>query len=157
MMDNRKIDVRTITSDGPTIRFSAAAAECATIAERFDVPRLQVLDVQGTFAKDDLITFTGQMHVVAERTCVATLKPFIEDRTIPVHLLFSESPKDTDNPEEDILPIKHGKIDLLDVFAEEFGLTLNPFPKSTTGYTDYIDPNGQDSESPFAVLKKLKS
>ena len=159
MTNQRKIDIRTITADGPEIHFLATEAERQAIAKRFDIPRLDQLEVVGCFGRDDLedlITFDGEMKTTAERECVITLKPFSEKETIPVSLTFSEHPTDDADPETDTLPIHKGKIDLLDVFTEEFGLTLNPFPKSVSSYLDYQDPDDTPAENPFAVLKKLK-
>jgi len=160
MLKQRNIDVRTITDTGPSIQFTATEAERKAIAERFDIPRLDKLEVTGHFGRDDLedmISFDGEMKTVAERECVITLQPFLEKASIQIHLLFSERPESDDsNPETDILPIHKGKIDLLDVFSEEFGLTLNPFPKSVQDYLDYHDPDDKPAENPFAVLKKLK-
>ena len=155
MTENRKIDIRTIDENGPKISFKATDAERQALAERFDIPAIYKLEVNGTFGYDDLITFDGEMRVSAQRECAITLKPFTEETITPVHLLFSENPKDTDNPEEDILPIFKGKIDLFDVFAEEFGLALNPFPKSVDTYLDYHDTE-DEKENPFSVLKKFK-
>ena len=155
MTENRKIDIRTIDENGPKISFKATDAERQALAERFDIPAIYKLEVNGTFGYDDLITFDGEMRVSAQRECVITLKPFTEETITPVHLLFSENPKDTDNPEEDILPIFKGKIDLFDVFAEEFGLALNPFPKSVDTYLDYRDTE-DEKENPFSVLKNFK-
>ncbi len=156
MTENRKIDIRTINENGPKISFKATDAERQALAERFDVPAIYKLEVNGTFGYDDLITFDGEMRLSLERECVITLKPFTEETTTPVHLLFSENQKDTDNPEEDILPIHKGKIDLFEVFAEEFGLALNPFPKSVDTYLDYHDIEEDTKENPFSVLKKFK-
>ena len=155
MLENRKIDIRTIDENGPKISFKATAAERQALAERFDIPAIYKLEVNGTFGYDDLITFDGEMRVSAQRECVVTLKPFTEETTNAIHLLFSENQKDTDNPEEDILPIHKGKIDLFDVFSEEFGLALNPFPKSVDTYLDYHDKENE-KENPFAVLKNFK-
>jgi len=156
-MNNRIIDVRTITEDGPTIHFSATEADKKKLAQRFELSKIDSFQVDGHFGYDELITFDGKMHVKAERTCVITLKPFWEITDVPIHLSFSDNPKDIDdNPEEDILLIQKGKIDLFDVFAEEFGLNLNPFPKSVDSYLDYYDTPVQESDNPFAVLKKLK-
>ena len=160
MQEQRNIDIRAITDNGPSIHFIATEAERKAIAERFEVPRLDKLEVTGHFGRDDLedlIFFEGKMEVEAERECVITLNPFIEKTSIPIYLSFSENPgADDSDPETDILPIRKGKIDLFDVFAEEFGLTLNPFPKSVQDYLDYRDPGDKPDENPFAILKKLK-
>ena len=156
MIDTRKIDVRTIDENGPKISFKATEAERKSLAERFDVPCIHKLEVNGIFGYDDLITFDGEMIVSAQRECVVTLKPLIEETITDIHLLFSENAKDTDNPEEDILPIHKGKIDLFEVFSEEFGLALNPFPKSVNTYLDYQDKEEVKKENPFAALNVLK-
>ena len=157
MKSDRLIDVRTITDDGPTIRFTASDSEKKEIADRFDIPHLYELQVEGSFTRDDLIFFTGHMTTRADRICSVTLNSFTEKTDVPLRIAFSETESDTDDPGEvDIFPIVKGKINLFDTFSEVFGLNLNPFPKSVSGYTDYRDPADTNRESPFAALQKLK-
>ena len=160
-MSNQKIiDVRTITDDGPAIHFVATETERKDIAERFDISRLDKFEVTGCFGRDSvegLITFDGELETVAERECVVTLHLFSEKVSTPLHLLFSDqSIEDNADPKIDIIPIYKGRIDLLNVFSEEFGLTLNPFPRSVDEYLDYHDPDDRPDENPFDVLKNLK-
>ena len=93
MLENRKIDIRTIDENGPKISFKATAAERQALAERFDIPAIYKLEVNGTFGYDDLITFDGEMRVSAQRECVVTLKPFTEETTNAIHLLFFRKSK----------------------------------------------------------------
>jgi len=157
MKNDRLIDVRTITDDGPVVHFLATDLEKEEIARRFDIPFLRELRVEGSFSRDDLIFFTGQMFARADRICSVTLNSFTEKTDMPVQIAFSENESETDDPGEvDIFPIVKGKINLFEAFSEVFGLNLNPFPKSVPEYLDYTDPNDLDRESPFAALKKLK-
>jgi hypothetical protein len=46
---------------------------------------------------------------------------------------------------------------LFTTFQKEFGLNLNPFPKSVNTYLDYHDEDiAEEKENPFSVLKTLK-
>ena len=155
MKTSHLIDIRTITSDGPTVHLTATPAERQELQERFDVPRIDRLELTGTFGQDDFITFDGMLTADLERICVVTLNPFTTSMKKTVHVLFSDSDQDAeDNPDIDILPIQKGKIDLWHLLAEEFGLSLDPFPKSTDGWLDYRDPTDTEPTNPFAVLKK---
>ena len=157
MTEKRTIDIRTIDENGPSISFIATSAERDELSKRFGIARIHNFEIHGSFGYDDLITFDGKMTISCERECVSTLTPFTEETTTDVHLLFSENQKDIDNPDEDIIPIQKGKINLFDVFSEEFGLNLNPFPKSVDTYLDYHDEDiSEEKENPFAVLKNLK-
>ena len=156
MQQKRIIDIRTITEDGPEVRFIATDAEKQEMAKRFGLTKIETFEVVGRFGFDDMITFDGKLSALAERECVVTLKPFMEKTEAEIHLLFSEKAEENNDPEVDILPITKGKINLFDVFAEELGLSLNPFPKSTDGYLDYYDKAVDKPESPFAVLKNRK-
>ena len=118
MTEKRTIDIRTIDENGPSVSFIATPAERDNLAKRFGVTQIHNFEVQGTFGYDDLITFDGKMIVSCERECIVTLKPFTEETTADIHLLFSENQKDTDNPDEDILPVQKGKIDLFDVLRK---------------------------------------
>lgn len=158
-MEQRLLDIRTITADGPRIQFTATQQERETIAKRFDIPEVLSLEVEGAFSYQDHITFDGVMTASAKRTCVSTLNLFTESTKTPVHLLFSESGKEeSDNPDDaDILPIQKGKINLFEVFSEEYGLSLNPFPKSIDTYCDYREESeNTPKNNPFSILKNLK-
>ena len=157
-METRLIDIRTISEIGPKIHFQATPAECKELALRFDIPTVNDLTVEGSFARDeDTITFQGIMNLSAERICGITLKTFTEKAEYPLDLIFSQNPdEDKDDITADIFPIKKGKIDLLATFSELLGLNLNPFPKSVDTYLDYQDPSDKEKENPFSVLKKLK-
>ena len=157
-METRFIDVRTISETGPEVHFRATPAERKELAERFDLPALQDLSVEGAFSRDEeMITFQGTMKMQAERICGVTLKPFTEKAEYPLDLCFSQNPdEDKDDLTVDIFPIQKGKIDLMGTFSELLGLNLNPFPKSVDTYLDYQDPTDSGKENPFSVLKKLK-
>lgn len=154
-MQKREIDIRSITADGPSVQFTATPAEKDAIAKRFGLSQLAQFEVTGQFGYDDMITFDGQLTATAERECVVTLKPFMEKTQAELHLLFSEKEEKDDDIYTDIFPIHKGKINLFDVFSEEFGLALNPFPKSVETYLDYHDED-ESSDNPFAILKTLK-
>ena len=152
------IDVRTISPTGPEVHFRATAAERKELAERFDIPALHKMNVDGSFSGDeDTIAFTGTMKISADRVCGVTLKKFTETAEYPLDLIFSENPdNEKDDITADIFPIQKGKIDLMATFGELLGLNLNPFPKSVDTYLDYRDATDDKPDSPFAVLKKLK-
>ena len=84
MKNDRLIDVRTITEDGPAVHFRATESERKEIADRFDIPALRVLTVDGSFSVSDFIIFTGKMYVEADRICSTTLNSFVEKTNIPV-------------------------------------------------------------------------
>ncbi len=160
MKQNNLIDVRTISSEKLVIEFCASEKEKTELENRFEIPKIINFQVCGFFIRNDLIEFQGHMQALMERVCVSTLEKFQEKMDINIHLLFSETATENENwniDEEIILPVKQGKINLFDVFAEEFGVSLNPFPKSTDSYLDYRDPSdNNEKENPFSVLKKLK-
>ena len=157
MKNDRLIDIRTITEDGPAVHFRATEAERQEIANRFELLSLKELVVDGSFSVEDTIVFSGKMHTEANRVCSVTLNPFVEKTDIPVQIAFSENESDDNTPLDiDVFPIVKGKIDLFDTFSEVFGLSLNPFPKSVSKYFDYHDPTDTEKANPFAALAKLK-
>ena len=160
MKQNNIIDVRIISDEKLPIEFCATDKEKNELENRFEIPKIIDFQVQGFFIRDDQIEFQGHMQALMDRICVSTLEKFQEKMETDIHLFFSETAtgnEDWNIDEEIVLPIKQGKINLFDVFSEEFGVNLNPFPKSTNSYLDYRDPNDTDEkENPFSVLKKLK-
>ena len=160
MNKNNVIDTRTISDEKLLIEFYASDKEKTELENRFEIPKIIDFQVQGFFIRNDSIEFQGHIHAVMERICVSTMEKFQEEMNSDIHLFFSETVQENESwniDEEIILPIKQGKINLFEVFSEEFGVNLNPFPKSTDSYLDYRDPSdNNEKENPFSVLKKLK-
>ena len=151
------IDVRTISENGPTVSFVANDSEKKELEQRYDIPTIKELHVEGNFYRDDVILFKGNMFIEAQRICGTTLEPFTDKQTWSLSLLFSEENlEDRDDIDEDVFQIQKGKINLFDVFSEVLGLNLNPFPKSVDTFLDYQDPTDEIKDNPFSILEKLK-
>lgn len=159
---NKLVDVRTVTEKGDDLVLNATSAECEALAKRFDVPKILSLTVSGRLFWDDIVVFEGVIQSEQERICVVSLESFIEKTSEPFRLLFSDMPgkesSEMDVDEDIVLPVVHGKINLGEAIAEEFGVNLNPFPRKTTEPFEYIDNEPDEKEentNPFSVLKNL--
>jgi uncharacterized metal-binding protein YceD (DUF177 family) len=174
----RLVDADQLGPGGLSRDLTADSHERAALAKRFALQAIDSLDatVQLTPASGDRAvrlraTFTADVV----QTCVVTLDP------VPVHLrksfeiLFEPvacadrdvlvTPDGDDDPE----PLLGDSIDLGEVIAQQLGLNLDPYPRSpdvvfsakemSAGNRDQAeeDTGSTAEESPFAVLRNLKS
>lgn len=159
------IDVRTITSKGMTIHLQADEAECAALADRFDVPRVISLSSDLTVRRAGLIVVEGTFKAVVEQICVVSLEKFENQIQSDFKLFFDPDMKKTHNQiididvgDEEVEPIVNGRIDVGAALAEQFGLNLDLFPKKTKQPFCYADPLSEAEEKqkhPFSELKNL--
>lgn len=137
--------------------FVATPAQCAKIAERFEIPKVKHLSASVQALLDgDLVRVTGHLKAQLERTCVVTLETFNEDLDTDFEALFSEDVPLIKEGEmkDDIEPIDRGRLDIFDIVAEQVGLNMNPFPRKPGVSGNYVE-QGDDSNHPFANLKNL--
>ncbi len=159
---NQLVDIRTIGTEGKNVSLTATKDDRNTLAERFGVPAIHNLSVNGRlFWENDAIVFDGVIHTDLDQICVVSLEPFRREYTYPCRVLFSEG-GDTDassfDADADVVEvIERGKINLGSVIAEEFGVHLENFPKKEETYFDYRedDSDADSGDNPFAALKNL--
>jgi uncharacterized metal-binding protein YceD (DUF177 family) len=164
---------------GDEIRFEAGADERAAIAALAGALSLARFMVQVTLKKASSSRFALEYRLEAEVTqaCVVTLEPVVSriERTFSRALHFTgggraaarggessksreidlsgQDPEGTDEPEE----IESLHVDLAAPALEEFLLALDPYPRCPGVAFDPVEGEVLRPESPFAVLKSLKS
>ena len=159
------IDVRTITNKGNTIHFEADTAECAALAERFNLPQVLSLKADLNVRRAGLIVLEGSFCARLIQTCVVSLENFETTLEVPFKVFFDPALKkennqiiDIDIGDEEAEPVQNGMIDAGAVVAEQFGLHLDLFPKKTKEifvYEDPLSPEEEQQRHPFCVLKNL--
>lgn len=82
------IDVRTVGSKETAIHFEADPAECAALAERFNVPKVLSLRADLTVRRAGLIVLEGTFSARLIQTCVVSLEDFETTLSAPFKVFF---------------------------------------------------------------------
>jgi hypothetical protein len=157
---------------GDEVRFAADAEQRAAIARWSSVVSVEKLETRVDLRKISPTRFGLTFHLLADVTqaCVVTLEPVVDHMAHSFsrelhfagtvrHKLAESEPElvlDSD-PEEGPEEIESLHYDLAVPVLEEFALSLEPYPRRPgVEFAPKTDPQDRP-ESPFAVLKGLKS
>ncbi|MGB0749287.1 MAG: YceD family protein [Magnetospiraceae bacterium] len=167
------VDIVEIHAGGLQLKLTPTAAESAALADRFGLVAVNRFAGQGRIAPNAQGTqfhLVGNIDAVVTQECVVTRKNFEADLTVPVDRLFvtqsdldqdlEEVDIDAESPDEPDL-ILSDRIDIAAVFAEEFGLALDPYPRAPgaqfAGFSIGEETDAAPAEkSPFAKLATLR-
>jgi uncharacterized metal-binding protein YceD (DUF177 family) len=160
---SRLVDVKNIPPRGQEVHVQASAEERIALAKDFGLPGIQALsgDYKLTSTAKG-INVTGVLKASITQICVVTLESFDSSIEEEVEVDFAESSGMPAEPPTDINEyeppdeIINGQIDLGAVTAEFLALGLDPYPRKPGVDFNYRDP-GDEKDSPFAALGKLKS
>ncbi len=170
---SRVIKIDDIKANHLELDIEATENECQALAKRFDLIEL------GKFSAHLICTSSPkhtEVQVKASFTanviqrCVVTLEPVPAEVTgsyrcdysvdiLPEDIEIIEFDSATDDPPEAIID---GAFDAGIMLTEQFGLELEPFPRSPKADFDALKMAAGDkldtaeSNNPFAVLKKVK-
>ena len=160
---SRLVDVKNIPPRGQEIHVEASAEERDALAKDFGLPGIQSLSGDYKLISTAKgINVTGVLKASITQICVVTLEAFDSDIEEEVEVDFAESSGMPAEPPTDINEyeppdeIINGQIDLGAVTAEFLALGLDPYPRKPGVDFNYRDP-GDEKDSPFAALGKLKS
>ena len=154
---NKVLFLGEIGPDGWHGDFVATPAQCAKIAERFEIPSVKSLTAHvNATIEEDLIRVYGHIKANLERICVVSLDHFEEVLNTDFEALFAENVPllKEGEMEDDIEPIDRGRLDIFDIVSEQVGLNMNPFPRKDGVSGDYTE-NTETGNHPFANLKNL--
>jgi uncharacterized metal-binding protein YceD (DUF177 family) len=170
------VEVSTLPADGRTFQLSASAEECADVAKRLGLFKLEMLaaSLHLSRASGGFITVSGYLDAEVVQACVVTLAPVPSQLREPLEMTFMEDPsappgkkrgggEDLISVDEDDPPelVDEGRIDLGELAVEQLVLALNPYPRAsgvsfgakTWGEEGAGVPTKEDN--PFAALEKL--
>lgn len=158
------LDIRKIPDTGLEFILTATSEECSKLSERFEVPKIKSLRVNGRIKGGDILKFSGEIKAKVVRKCVISMDLFEIHMDAFFKEFFSESGTDfmseqnfnldmEDETSVDL--VRDGKLNIGEVVAEQFGLNLDPFPKKSGEYFEYVETEGAEKANPFAVLKGL--
>ncbi|MXQ10997.1 YceD family protein [Microvirga makkahensis] len=160
---SRLVDVMNIPPRGQEVHVVASSEERDALAKDFGLPRIQALS--GDFKLTSTakgIHVAGLVKASITQVCVVTLDSFDSDIEEEVEVDFAEPSGMPAEPPTDINEyeppdeIVNGQIDLGALTAEFLALGLDPYPRKPGVDFSYRDP-GDDKDSPFAALGKLKT
>ena len=158
---SRPIDVRQ--ADGRTVELAASADECAALARRFVLVRIDRLEASVTIDRDgDAVNAVGTMGADLVQSCAVSAEDLPVRIDEPIRLRFV--PESADHqPEEEIeldaeeldeIPYAGTTFDLGDAVAQSLALAIDPFltgPGAQAARALLRD----EACSPFAALKGL--
>lgn len=171
------VEVSTLPADGRTFALSASAEECADVARRLGLLKLDKLaaSLYLSRASGGFISISGHLNAEVVQACVVTLAPVPAQLQEPIEMTFMEDPdvppgkkrgggEDLISVDEDDPPelVDEGRIDLGELIVEQLVLALDPYPRAV-GVSFGAKTWGAEGEevpasggNPFAALEKLK-
>lgn len=163
----RPMPVERLPNEGRRLRIEADAAECAALAERFDIEGLEFLRAEvhaKPFAHGDLVRLTGHLAAKVRQTCGVTLAPVDSDLDGDFEMTFTFAPEEPEGQEIELdaegedppEAIIDGVIDIGEVVAEQLALLIDPFPRAPGAEFQAPEDTEAGALSPFAALAALK-
>lgn len=177
---SRRLNVEPWPGQAIAVDVSADPAECEALAERFGLLAVHSLRGRGRVEQGrepGELVLRASLEAEVVQECVVTLEP------VPARL-FQEVERRyrtgatagaswsryephgvevLDEDDDEIEPVIGGAIDLGEVFAEELGLALDPYPRAAGAALDVdaIAPHvsvgsERGGSTPFAVLRQLQ-
>jgi uncharacterized metal-binding protein YceD (DUF177 family) len=152
--------------DGDRLDLAADQAECAAIADRLGLLRLDRLDAHAVLSRDgQKVRATGRVKAALEQSCVVTGEP------VPAHvdeafdILFLPEPTGRADEEielgtEDLDAMFHdgSAIELGSAIVDSLALALDPYPRSSAADAALKEAGvlSEEEAGPFAALAALR-
>ena len=175
---SRRLAIEPWPGDGMSVDVSADPAERRSLAERFDLLEVRALRGHGRLERRGAeLVLRGWLEADVVQECVVSLEPVparlrqaLERR---YRLAGTSDAAGTHEPhgtvvleadEADVEPVIGREIDLGEVFAEELGLGLDPYPRAPGASAlesgdlgPHVSVGSEDRPSePFAALRQLQ-
>lgn len=157
--------------DSAPSQIDASEAECAALAKRFALIRIDALSATIDYRRDDDGFYAeGMLRADIVQSCVITLEDFATHIDQPFALRFideaaiidaADAPEVLDDAEHDIMTYANGAFDIGEAVAQTLALLLDPYPRGPDADAALkqkgILREGEERESPFAALSALKT
>lgn len=146
----------------------AGEQECAALARRFDLVRLEALSAEIALSKGDGgIMASGMVTAKLVQACAATGDDVPSSMREPLHLIFIAEPTDDgevelEEGECDTMFHDGRGVDIGEAAAQTMGLAINPYPRSKGAEAALRKAGVKNEEEekidsgPFAALAALK-
>ncbi len=152
---HRPLAVARVDAEGMEIEVTAQPGECAALAKRMRLPRLDALCCRFRLSALGGGVLLAQGHLLARalRVCVVTLEEFeaVTEEHFRLRFVPAGQESENDDPEtDDEIPYCDGEIDLGEAAAEQLALALDPYPRRPGA--SLPEAAGTAAEHPFAAL-----
>jgi uncharacterized metal-binding protein YceD (DUF177 family) len=159
---SRRVDLRQC--DGRAFDFAATPVECAALAQRFSVVRIDRLEARLVLDRaGEAIAANGQMEADLVQSCALSAEDLPTCIAEPLTLRFvpasanhaPDADIEIDSGSEDEIEYAGTEIDLGEAIAQSLALAIDPFvtgPQAAAAR----ERLGGESASPFAALAALK-
>jgi uncharacterized metal-binding protein YceD (DUF177 family) len=156
---SRLVSVARLGSEPFRQEIVANETERAALARRFDLVSLDRLaaSVELTHERGGTILLSAEFTAVFAQECIVTLDPvpgsIAERFALRYGPLEMETGADSDD-EPAFEPLAGDVIDIGEAVAQEFSLSLPPFPRAADAIVEVAADEGTD-DGPFAALARL--
>lgn len=138
---------------------AATAEECIALAARFGLLGLERLSARVVLVRKpgDTILLSAEWEAAFTQECVVSLDPVPGEARDRFELRYgpAEAEGESDAEAPAFEPLQGEAIDIGEAVAQEFSLSLPPFPHLPDAVLE-IGGEGAD-EGPFAILERLRS
>lgn len=165
----RPVEVHAVPMSGMTRSIAATASEREALARRFDLVRIDSLEVDLELSRDHaLLRVAGTVRARLAQRCVVTLEPVDATVEASFERVFSPDVPEATAEEVEILadddtpePLPGDRLDLGEIAAEELSLALDPYPHAP-GAEEALaelrrrEEQGDESAGRFGALAALR-
>ncbi|HXQ51965.1 MAG TPA: DUF177 domain-containing protein [Stellaceae bacterium] len=133
---SRLVEVPRALGKDVTLAIAASPAECAALAQRFDLVSLDRLEAELRLERlaGELVRLTATLIADLAQSCVVTLEPIATRVEENFTLLYgtAETAREIvlDSEAETVEPYDGVRIDVGEAVAQQLSLALDPFPRA---------------------------
>jgi uncharacterized metal-binding protein YceD (DUF177 family) len=149
------------------IRHEASGQELSEIKTRLGISKIFSLALDAQLQRTiigDIYQVSGNIKLIAERTCIVTLENFIETTEGVFDEYFTTSPEQAtdqseqlliDPAEDEVTLLEQDSIDIGELALQHLVLALNPYPRAPDAPIAAGDEAIAKTQRPFAGLDAL--
>ena len=149
------------------IRHEASGQELSEIKTRLGVGKIVSLALSAQLQRTvtgDIYQVSGNIKLIAERSCIVTLENFIETTEGVFDEYFTTSPEQATDQSEQLLIdpdeyevtfLEQDSIDIGELALQHLVLALNPYPRAPDAPLAAGDETTAKTQRPFAGLDAL--
>ncbi|MEK9827317.1 MAG: DUF177 domain-containing protein [Rhodospirillales bacterium] len=149
------------------IRHEASGQELSEIKTRLGISKILSLALDAQLQRTiigDIYQVSGNIKLIAERSCIVTLENFIETTEGVFDEYFTTSPEQAtdqseqlliDPDEDEVTLLEQDSIDIGELALQHLVLALNPYPRAPDAPLAAGDETTAKTQRPFAGLDAL--
>ena len=173
---SRRLAIDPWPEPGIDVDVAADPAERLALARRFDLLEVRSLRGYGRLERGGgprELVLRGWLEADVVQSCVVSLEPVPAHLREPIERRYRQEDAaarcqpagvvDLDADEDPIEPLVGREIDVGEAFAEELGLSLDPYPRAVgtaaieaTALAPYVSLGQAEPGKPFAALRQLQ-